>query len=41
VQNLPHWLGDLLHSPVAAGGLTAIFTNLLLPKFMDDEVEAQ
>lgn len=35
--NLPHWLGDLLHSPVAAGGLTAIFTNLLLPKSMDNE----
>lgn len=36
-QHLPHWLGDLLHSPVAAGGLTAIFTNLLLPKSMDHE----
>lgn len=36
--NLPSWLGDLLHSPVAAGGLTAIFTNLLLPKSMDNEV---
>jgi len=35
--NLPGWLADLLHSPVAAGGLTAIVTNLLLPKSMDDE----
>jgi uracil-xanthine permease len=40
VHHLPHWLGDLLHSPVAAGGLTAIFTNLMLPKSMDDEIEA-
>ncbi|MDL2267041.1 purine/pyrimidine permease [Desulfovibrio sp. OttesenSCG-928-G15] len=40
VQNLPHWLGDLLHSPVAAGGLTAIFTNLLLPRSLDDEIES-
>lgn len=36
--NLPGWLGDLLHSPVAAGGLTAIFTNLLLPSTGDDEL---
>jgi len=35
--HLPHWLADLLHSPVAAGGLTAIFTNLLLPKSLDTE----
>lgn len=35
--HLPHWLADLLHSPVAAGGLTAIFTNLLLPKSLDEE----
>ena len=34
-HNLPFWLADLLHSPVAAGGLTAIATNLLLPH--DDE----
>lgn len=39
-QNLPHWLGDLLHSPVAAGGLAAIFANLLLPKSMDCEEAA-
>lgn len=39
-RNLPHWLGDLLHSPVAAGGLTAIFTNLLLPKSLDQEEDA-
>ena len=39
-KNLPVWLGDLLHSPVAAGGLTAIFTNLLLPKSMDNEQSA-
>ncbi|MDR2946767.1 MAG: purine/pyrimidine permease [Candidatus Adiutrix sp.] len=35
--HLPLWLADLLHSPVAAGGLTAIVTNLLLPKSMDEE----
>lgn len=35
--NMPPWLADLLHSPVAAGGLTAILTNLLLPKSMDYE----
>lgn len=37
IVNLPSWLGDILHSPVASGGLTAIFTNLLMPKSMDDE----
>ena len=35
ISHLPFWLADLLRSPVAAGGLTAIATNLLLPK--DDD----
>lgn len=35
--HLPGWLSDVLHSPVAAGGLTAIFSNLLLPKSLDEE----
>lgn len=34
---LPTWASDLLHSPVAAGGLTAIITNLLLPHDKDEE----
>lgn len=37
-HNLPVWLADLLHSPVAAGGLTAIATNLLLPASGNDEL---
>lgn len=30
--NFPLWLQDLLHSSVAVAGISAIFTNLLLPK---------
>jgi len=33
--NFPQWLQDLLHSSVAVAGLTAIFTNMLLPDFGD------
>jgi xanthine permease XanP len=38
--NLPDLLADFLHSPVAAGGSTAIIANLLLPKSMGAEAES-
>lgn len=36
-SQMPPWLANLLHSPVAAGGLTAIIANLLLPKSLGAE----
>ncbi len=39
-RNLPPAVADLLHSPVAVAGLTAIITNLLLPAGNREEVGA-
>ncbi len=38
---LPHWLQDLLHSPVATGAIVAIITNLLMPKYNEEAVESE